>query len=132
MIEFEIKTKQQISPEDIGYLMSAALEGGINHWCGSASIKYNKDKSIYGVSEDDQEKVDYASDVIGYGGMLILTDVEESDGPWELTLEKFIEGIKKEMIRSKFGSVQDLMDNHDAETADCIVQFALFNEIVYG
>ena len=28
--------------------------------------------------------------------------------------------------------VEDMIDNHDAETADVLIQFALFNEIVFG
>jgi len=31
-----------------------------------------------------------------------------------------------------FATVEELMDNHDAETADVIVQYAIFGEITFG
>jgi len=113
---FEVKTK------DIKDLMVCALEGGINYWCGSAEVKVQP-----------IEDWEFASDVLGLtGGVLELTDAENEDEKWELTQEKLLKGIEKEIIHGGFNSFQDLMENHDAETADSIIQFALFNEIVYG
>ena len=132
MIEFKITSTQLISEEDINDIMTTALEGGITHWCGRVKINYDKHNNIIGIPENKRVDVNYASDVIGYGGSLTLYDIEKEDGPWVLTREKFIEGIKLEMKRSDIWSITDLVENHDAETADCIVQYALFGEVVYG
>jgi hypothetical protein len=130
--EFKITQKHTITNDDIADLLTAALEGGINYWCGQAGIKYDRKGRIVGVPEDEMDSIDFASEAIGPGGTLILTDIEGQDGPWLLTRSKFIKGVKLEMARSGYYSVKDLMDNHDADTADCIVQFALFGEIVYA
>jgi hypothetical protein len=132
--EFEITTKHKITNSEIGDLLICAFEGGINYWCGEVGIKYdeNNPDMIYGVPEDRQDMVTYASDVIGEGGELIFTDIEGEDGPWVLTYDKFIEGVKKTMDHFRFEGVDELIDNHDAEVADVLVQYALFNEIVYA
>lgn len=129
MNKFEVKTKHEISDEDIDGLMVTALEGGINYWCRSATIKRDEDGTMSGVTA---EGVIYASDVISKGGTLILTDVEEPDEKWELTLPLFLQGLTKAMEWGEFGSVSDLMDGHDAETVDVLIQYAVFNDIVFG
>lgn len=123
MIKFKFESESEINPEDINDLMVTALEGGINYWCRKAIIDY--------VPEDQRDNVQYTSDAIGYDGSLILYDAE-SDDKYLLNQEKFLEGIKMAMEHFGYSSFEDLFDNHDAETADCIVQFALFGEIVYG
>lgn len=112
----------EIIGQDIDDIMSAALDGGITYWCGKAEV----------VGEYLGE---YASDQISRGGSLILYDIEDGH-PFELTLEKFMNGLQLwvENIRSfslAFDGRLD-MDEIDADVADAIVQYALFNEIVYG
>jgi|WetSurMetagenome_2_1015567.scaffolds.fasta_scaffold194679_3 hypothetical protein len=118
--------------EEINDLIVTALEGGINNWCGKAEIVMNADKKTFaGVLPEDQSNVHFASDVIGYGGKLKLTDVEDDDEVWELTLSKMLTGIQMYCEENNVAP-SDLMDDYDADTADAIVQFALFGEQVYG
>jgi len=126
----EIKQSHEFSVEDINDLIVAALEGGINYWCRKAVIKLDADKNYIGVEPEDQEKVTYASDVIGYNGVLILYDAESSD-KWELDLEKMLKGIAMHCENRNI-ALSDLLDNHDADDADAIVQYACFGEIVFG
>lgn len=121
-IDVNVKSKLELTEQDINDLMVAALEGGINYWCRKARIVK--------MPEGCDEKI-YASDVISKGGTLELYDAESTD-KWELTLEKFMNGVKFVCERDGYTSGEDLMDNHDADTADTIVQYALFNEIVFG
>jgi len=128
----EITKSHEFTTEEINDLIVAALEGGINYWCGKAEIVKDKDSDTYsGVAPEDQSNVHFASDVVGYGGKLTLTDVEDEDEKWELDLSKMLKGIQMYCEDNNIAP-EDLMDNHDADTADAIVQFALFNEIVYG
>ena len=113
----------ELSNEDINDLMACALEGGINYWCGQVRVK--------DIPKEFEGKYEYASEVIALGGVLELHDAE-SDDKWELTLEKFFHGVKLTCEDVGFISGQDLMENHDADTADAIIQLALFNEIVFG
>ena len=127
-----IKTEEhEFTPEEINDLMVTAFEGGINHWCGSARPIFRRDKTYSGVAPEDQSKITYTSDVIGYGGSCRLTDVEGELGPWILTLEGVLKGIEKHCTNRNI-AFKDLMDNHDAEDADCIVQIACMGEITFG
>lgn len=110
-----------LTQQDIDDIMVAALEGEINYWCREAEV----------VGEYLGE---YASDQISRGGSLILHDAESSD-KWELTLEKFLNGVKLYFEDGCHVQVEDnCIDagDIDASDTDCIVQFALFGKVVFG
>ena len=116
----EITKKIKVTTQNIADLMVTAFEGGINYWCGKVEIISNPaDK-------------DWASDVVAFGGELRLTDVEDDTEQWTLTLPKLLAGLSKTLDWGNFKDVEELMDSHDAETADVLVQYALFDEIVFG
>ena len=120
MAKVKVIFETEVSTEDMEDIMVTALEGGINYWCGRARI----------VDNPGDKK--YASDVVAHGGTLELTDAEDPDEKWILDQEKLLKGFAKGMEWGRFASAEDLMDAHDAETADVILQYALFDEIVYG
>ena len=127
----EVVMKHEFSTQDINDLVVTALEGGINYWCRKAEMLRDKVTHMFvGISDEDQDKIQYASDVIGYGGTLVLYDAESSD-KWELTPEKFIKGIKMHCEEMAINPA-NLIDNHDAGDADAILQYALFDEITFG
>lgn len=119
-IKFEIEIN--IEDQHIDDLMVTALEGGINYWCRQVRVI----KFPEGIDDI------IASDVISKGGELKLWDAEDDEETWILTLEMFLEGIKMYCIANGETNMDDLMDNHDACTADQIMQYALFKEIVFG
>ena len=110
-----------LTQEDIDDIMCGALEGGITYWCSRAEV----------VGEYLGE---YASEQISKGGELRLYD-SESDEVYTLTLDKFLCGLAT-YIRSCYGFVvkNGCLDPGaiDAEGADCIVQYALFGDVIYG
>lgn len=124
-ISVKIEKNLEFTDENIDDLMVAGLEGGINYWCGEAKVKEGS------MSEEAYDKIKYASDAISKGGTLILFDAESTD-KWELTLEKMLKGIKWYCEKNGYTDADDLMDNYDADSADAIVQYALFDEIVFG
>ena len=110
-----------LSQQDIDDIMVTALEGGINYWCRKAKVV-------------GEYLGDAASDQISRGGSLTLYDAESSD-KWELTLEKFLNGVKLYFEQGYHVQVEDNAietGDIDAGDADCIVQFALFGEVVFG
>ena len=110
-----------LSQEDIDDIMVAALEGGIFGWCGRAEV----------VGDYLGE---YASDQISRGGALILHDAESAQ-TWELTLEKLLNGVKLYFEQGCHVRVEDsAIDTCDIDgnDADCIVQFAVFGEVIFG
>lgn len=116
-VEVEVSLTQQ----DIDDIMVTALEGGICYWCRKAEV----------VGEYLGE---YASDQISRGGSLVLHDAESTQ-TWELNREKFLKGVKLYFehgcnMQVEGGCIDT--GDIDASDADCIVQFAIFGEVVYG
>lgn len=115
-----------VKDEDIDDIMVSALEGGITYWCDRAEV----------VGEYLGE---YASEQISRGGALRLYDIEEDDYK-ELTKEKFLQGLRLYLSRPKAGDFLEFIDRElridpgyaDAEVADCIIQYAVFGDVIYG
>lgn len=112
-----------LTEKDIDDIMDAALYG-ITGWCNEAEV----------IGDYLGE---YASEQISRGGTLKLYDAE-SDDVWELNRDKFIKGFTLwiENGDDEYGALQS--DGGvdccqiDAAMADMIVQYALFDEVVFG
>lgn len=108
--------------EDIDDIMSAALDGGITYWCCKAEV----------IGEYLGE---YASEQISRGGTLKLYDMEDGTVS-ELTLDKFLIGLRLWIENERAFELTDAgrldVGQIDALAADTIIQYALFNDIVYG
>ena len=113
----------EVTAEDIDDLMCTALEGGICHWCSETEVV-----------GDYLGK--YAHEQISRGGMLKLHDAEE-DETYELDRDKFLRGLKM-FIEKGNGDLVNIKNKRidpadfDSENADCIIQYALFGELVFG
>jgi len=121
-------------------VMCTACEGGINYWCGGAEI----------VEKLEDGKCDYKGkeffhEVISEGGTIkFLVEPFEDDckmseeypnyAEYVLTLPKFVKGYQKyaEWAMQKNREVYTDTAYMDAEIGDIIIQFALFDEIVFG
>lgn len=115
------KIEVNLTRQDIDDIMVTALEGGISYWCRRA-------EAVGGYLGER------ASDQISRGGSLILYDAEGSD-KWELTLAKFLNGVKLYLENSCHVRVEDNSIDAcdiDAADADCIIQFAIFEEVIFG
>lgn len=109
-----------LTQQDIDDIMSTALDS-ICYWCGTAEV----------VGDYLGE---YASEQISRGGCLLLHDAE-SAATWELNREKFLNGVKLYFEKGCHVQVEDNRIDTcdvDAADADCIIQFALFGEVVFG
>lgn len=109
-----------ISNQLIDDILCTAFEGGINYWCNKVEVS-------------GKYLGQYASDQISRDGKLFLFDAEE-EKEYMLNKNKFIKGLRL-AIKNGYVSLNDgTIDeaNIDANIADIIVQYALFNEIIYG
>ena len=111
----EVKLTSEISDGDLCDLLTTAFEGGINYWCDKVVILNNPHGK------------NYASDVVPHDGTVKLLADEE----WhELTKEKLLNGVA--LYCQEYDEMpKTMMENHDASTANIIVQYAIFNEVVY-
>ena len=112
-----------VSDEDIDDIMSAALDGGITYWCGRAEV----------VGEYLGE---YASEQISRGGTLKLYDIEDPKTVYELTLDKFLNGLRLWIENERAFQLTEAgrldVGQIDAAAADTIIQYALFCDVIYG
>lgn len=111
-----------VTDEDIDDIMSAALDGGITYWCCKAEV----------VGEYLGE---YASEQISRNGTLKLYDAE-GDAIYDLTLDKFLMGVRLWIENEHNFELTDTerldVGQIDAFAADLIIQYALFNGVIYG
>lgn len=126
VLKLELELEVVVTQEDIDDIMAGALEGGINYWCGEAEVVGN----YLG---------EYASEQISRGGQLILYDIEE-DETYTLDREKFMKGLKMYFEKPHPYNILEEIDNKlridtcnaDDTVCDMIIQYALFDDIVFG
>jgi hypothetical protein len=122
----EIKRKITVTDGNIDDIMITAFEGGINYWVGL--VTYPKDfparearpENEYGHKRNTYEMISL--------GCSIFIHPDEDNHSYELTRDKVIKGIKRYFTENPEAD----WDSLDANSADSIVQYALFNELVYG
>lgn len=119
-----IEIKKDITEKEVWGIIVTAFEGGINYWCGH--VEWDEEK--YPKPEGEPIST-FCTKLLLDGVTIQLFDAEEDDGMFELDLNKLLDGIAKNYLERPHDC--DL-ENYDANTADCIIQYALFNEMVYG
>ncbi len=116
----KISTTTDITSEFVDNILCTAFEGGIGYWAASANPLDN----IW------PENAEYANQCLTRGVDIVISEIEETD-KHILTMEKMLMGIERFCNRNNIG-IHDLLEDHDAGDADCIIQYALFGEIVYA
>ena len=113
-----VKTTYKVTAGDMDYVLVGAFEGGSNYWIEKVSVVDN-----------DYKGGEYASDVIGLGGELLI---HVSDGDTiKLTQAKLLNGFQLYVDGDGKNFPFDLT-SPDAITYDMILQYALFGEVIYG
>lgn len=122
----DVSIKVKIFKEDLEDILVTAFEGGINYWCPLVEI----------IGEPKGE------DTIHHfvnGGVIRIWDNEDSENPkdWKhYDIGKFslTEAIGKYANTDSSILYNDELDTGmiDADIADCIVQLAVFGELVYS
>jgi hypothetical protein len=119
--------EKEVTEKDIETIIVNGFEGGIKYWAG-LDVYYSED--VFNCPKDEPWST-WCTKLLIEGKSVKLYDVEgtEDDNNWILTLDKIINGYKLNCIKRPHDS--DL-ENGDATTSDSIIQYALFNEIVFG
>lgn len=125
--EFEYKITKKITEEDIENLVVDGFETGICYW---AMLHNNTDEFDKYYKTTDLATAEIVAKILLAGGSVKITDNEEDVEPkYDLTLDRLIIGIQKNAEERPWDC--DL-DNYDADTCDCIIQYAIFDEVVFG
>lgn len=116
MKEYTIEVEFKVSQQDVDNILDSAI-----NWCS-----YWCDEMV--VSKKPDEKIEFQSEIITRGGELTFKIDEEYENgggtKFVLTLDKFLKGIKD------YGEFD--FDGFDGPMSDCVLQHALFGEVVYG
>lgn len=113
--------KTPITDETITDIVITAIEGGIGYWAclDNTGDKFNNDELCCS---------EIVAQILLDGGIVWIID-EEDESTHHLTLDKLLYGISLNAEHRPFDS--DL-SNIDSITADCIFQYALFGDVIYG
>ena len=117
---YPVPSTTTVTQQQVDDLLCAAFEGGISYWCDSAEVD--------GAGLPEGAK--YKSDALTRGARIRL-HISDDDEVVSLTLSKFLEGIARAAAHYR-ASVDDFLEDHDADSADAAVQYAVFGELVYG
>ncbi|MCR8994599.1 hypothetical protein [Brevibacillus laterosporus] len=132
MLEFTNKVvgtaiiEKPLTEKDIEDIIVTAFEGGSNYWMGLDDSSDDMKAKPKG-----EPWSTWSTKLILEGKPVKLYDKEgtEDDRDWVITLDKLINGYKLNFIERPHDC--DL-EQGDAGTADCILQYALFGKLVFG
>jgi hypothetical protein len=120
-----IKTQELTLDKDvIENIVVSSMEGGSNHWMGLDNSKPEWKDKPKGVPLSE-----WATELILTDQPVRFYDREDPEESWDLNIEKLLQGVEKyyKNTRNPY-EIEDI----DGEAADMIVQYALFNTIVYS
>lgn len=108
-------------------IVSGAIETGIDHWAAISVVFACGTPVNEGRGVDDFYSEWLPKQMIEGKGIVILDREDDSEGG-VLTLPKLLNGIKLHHINNPRAD----KEMYDAEDYDCIIQYALFKDVVYG
>jgi hypothetical protein len=112
---FKIKIEIEVPQRVVEDILVTAFEGGINYWC-------------YKVTG---HKVGFASDWLTKGDGTPL-NLHTEEGVKTLHISHLLDGLSKAIAQGMCEADLNEDWHVDAEQADCIMQLAVFDEIMYG
>lgn len=115
------------SDDDMIDIISSATSD-ISYW-GGVDNDTNEWEDARAKLSADSTFEDLMYHILKEGDKVRIFDVEETEGPWDLTLNKLLNGIR---LTIENGYWSGRIDDIDGEVGDIIFQYALFDEIVFG
>lgn len=117
---YEAQVVVKITAENIENIVVSALECCSTYWVG-----VDNTTPEWADAPKDLPVSQYCAALLLAGKTVKLYDVEDDSETWVLTLEKLIKGIGREISNGfKLSDIE--------EEADAALQYALFDEVVYG
>lgn len=130
-MKVELKVKVlELSEDNIVTIMSSGSYG-ISYWCSEMGLEEEIYKK-YRREEDCIEDV-YAR-ALKNGCAMVFTDIEEDDMRYYLTYDRLLKGVEKFIESGRCVNINEIFEegNEDAEDMDIIIQYALFDKIMFG
>ena len=125
--EFEYVVKKKITEAEIKNLVIDGIETGIGYW-GMLHNDTEEFENYYNTT--DLATSEIVAEILLNGGSVKITDMEEDEEPkFDFTLDRLLVGIQKNAEERPWDC--DL-ENYDATTCDCIIQYAIFDDVIFG
>ena len=128
-MKFELKVSE-LTENDIVTILSGA-SSGVAYWCSEMTLEE-------GVYKEYRKENDCIEDVYARalkdGKSLIFIDIEEEDEKYYLTYDRLLKGVEKFIESGRCYNINEIFEesNEDADDMDCIIQYALFDKIIFG
>ena len=125
--KFTYTVTKTITEEQLKDIIIDGIETGIGYWATLHNDTEEFEK-YYNTTKLSTSEI--VAEILLNGGEVEITDLEGDEEPkYKLTLERLLKGIA--MNEEKRPHDCDL-ENYDAITADCIFQYALYDEVLFG
>lgn len=114
-----------VTAEQLENIIVSAFEGGVNYWCvvDNSTDDFKKLPNDMPISQKIFK-------IIMDGRNVSLYDIEEEEESiWDLTFTRLLRGIE---LNSKNRPFDCDLENIDATTADCIIQYSIYDDIIFG
>lgn len=128
--QVEIKVKLNIDEKELSSIFDGAFYG-MKYW---AKGMYPKSYGELDKADLEKEKIytceQYAAIILNGGSLLVVENTENKE--YEINLDKIVSGL--EILSLKYPHLINLSDieSMDSNSSECLVQCAIFNEIIYG
>ena len=130
--EIVVTMTKKYDSNDLSNILSGALTG-CAYWCSDLDFeKTDYDEAKESLKSKGNNNICYEDvlvEMLEMGKSLWFVDAEDADEMYELTLEKLLNGIA--MNCEKRPNDCDIDDGDDI-TMDSIIQYALFEDIIFG
>lgn len=122
----KVKIEKTLTASDIDGIISTAIDGGIGYWART----YRK-LMDWDVKPPNMCVSEYLTIRLLNGKSVYFLDAEldETTKIWELTLDMLVNGYAQNYKERPWDND---IEQGDATTCDCIIQYALFGEVVFG
>lgn len=119
--KYTVRLEKNITVQELEDIIVGSFEGGSSYWLGVDNREWTE-------KPEDMPVAQYALSLLLDKKTVKLYNIED-DERYELTTGKLLKGIARNIQKRPWDC--DLK-KADAITYDCIIQFALFGEVVYG
>lgn len=126
-MKFEVKVLE-LSEEDIVTIISGASYG-VSYWCSEMTVE----KEVYEKYRREDDCVeDVQARAIKDGHVMVFEDIEDGE-KYYLTYDRLIKGVQKFIESGRCLDISNIFKggNEDSDDMDCIIQYALFDKIVF-
>ena len=123
---------ENVTRELVNDLLCTALDGGVGgswYWLEDYKIK-PVDNLVTQFDLKEYYAVQYRHDALAAGATMLFK-AEDDETEYVLTLDDFVYGLQ--LYCENFQcTISKLVDDHDADDADNVLQYALFKKCIYG